>query len=81
MTKEEFEKLECTFSCEFDPKTKAPLTQTWTKEDFNQFGDDDDDSLFKLCVQEEIQKVDRPDNTRNYQKSKESYKVDLSIQF
>ena len=59
MSKDDFEKLECTFSTEYDPKTKGPLSQTWTKEAFNQFvGDDDEDSLFKLCAQEEIKKAD-----------------------
>ena len=37
MTKEEFEQLEITFKCEYDPRTNGPMTHTWTKEDFNQY--------------------------------------------
>jgi len=30
----DFENITCKFSSEFDPKTKGPIDQTWTKDAF-----------------------------------------------
>jgi len=60
MSKEDFEKIECTFSSEYDPETKGSLSQTWTKDDFKPFFEDEkEDSLFKLCAKAEIEKADK----------------------
>jgi len=55
MTQLNFDKLECTFKSEYDPKTKAALTQSLSKDSFKEFVSSDD-SLFKLCAKAEIDK-------------------------
>ena len=49
MTTEEFDKIECKFTSEYDPKTKGPISKSWSRDSFKEIGSNDD-SLFKVCA-------------------------------
>jgi hypothetical protein len=63
MTKDSFSNLKCTFKSEYDPKTKASLTQSLDKKSFKEFVSKDD-SLFKLCAKAEIDKTTTSNNEK-----------------
>jgi len=55
MTEEEFDKMNCNFNCEFDPRTMEPFEQQIDKSKFIETENEDHSYLFKLAAKQGLE--------------------------
>lgn len=55
MTDEEFEKMKCTFKCEYDPRTMEPFEQQIDNSQFIETENDGHSYLFKLAAKQGLE--------------------------